>query len=308
MRVGSTQSIEKCYKEKILEFGCAANWLDYALNKKNQTIGDIFECVFAQTFKGDPRIFSITDSHGKPIGNHLLILENMANNSCILRYIPTILMPVICFYSFDVWKIRNKLDANGEPIHWFAFNLDEYCRNMDYDNNTASYLFITDPSKFYNELKEMIPIAVADNKLNLTSERFYGDFNPNEPVFFSDVNYHKFERDEVFWHNPENMEEMFWKLPEYEKQSELRYVIPNINFIQTFDPNGKIYDYKLNTLKVHLPHFQEYSQVVSAAEAHSLYFGNFNDKAHTNDFAISRMTFDEISRKMGFDGKDPVRY
>lgn len=308
MRVGSTKSIEKCYKEKTLQFGCAANWLDYALNEQNETIGDVFECVFAQTLKGDPRISAITDSHGKPMGDHLLVLENTADNSCILRYIPTILMPVMCFYSFNVQKIRKQMDTNGEPTTWFAFNLDEYCKDMNYDNSTASYLFITDPVKFYDELTVMVPIAVADNKTNLTSKRFYGNFNPNEPVFFRDIDYHKHKRNELFWDNPENMGELFWKLPEYEQQSELRYAIPNINFIQTFDPNVKPYDYKLNTLDVRLPHFQEYSQVVSASEAHSLYFGNFDDQAHTNDFAILRMTFDEIKKQMGLDGRHPVLY
>ena len=198
------------------------------------------------------------------------------------------------------------MDTNGEPTTWFAFNLDEYCRCMDYDNKTASFLFIMDPVRFYNELSAMVPIAVANNKSNLTSKRFYGDFNPNEPVFFRDVDYHKHKRNELFWDKTENMEELFWKLPEYEQQSELRYAIPNINFIQTYDPNTKPYDYKLNTLDVYLPHFQEYSKVFSASEAHSLYFGNFDDQAHTNDFAILGMTFEEISRKMRLNGSAPA--
>ena len=198
------------------------------------------------------------------------------------------------------------MDTNGEPTTWFAFNLDEYCRCMDYDNKTASFLFIMDPVRFYNELSAMVPIAVANNKSNLTSKRFYGDFNPNEPVFFRDVDYHKHKRNELFWDKTENMEELFWKLPEYEQQSELRYAIPNINFIQTYDPNTKPYDYKLNTLDVYLPHFQEYSKVFSASEAHSLYFGNSDDQAHTNDFAILGMTFEEISRKMRLNGSAPA--
>ena len=308
MRVGSIESIEKCYKEKVLQFGCAANWLDYALNKKNQTIGDVFECVFAQTLKGDPRISTITDSHGKPMGDHLLVLENAADNSCILRYVPTILVPVMCFYSFNAQKIRNKLDANGKQHKWFAFNLDEYCKIMGYDNKTTSFLFIMDPVKFYNDLRAMVPIAVEDNQSNLTSERYYGVFNPNEPLLFKDVNYDKHTRNEIFWDNPENMEDLFWKLPEYKQQSELRYIIPNINFIQTFDPNANSYNYKQNTLNVYLPHFQEYSKIVPASEVHSLYFWNFDDQAHTNDFAILRMTFDELIRKVESDGSALTLY
>lgn len=209
MKVGPTESIKKYYNKKTLQFGCAANWLDYALNKKNQTIGDIFECVFARLLAEDPRISYIMDSHGKPIGDHLLVLKNLADHSCLLRYIPTILMPVMCFYSFNVEKIRDKLDAKGKPTKWFAFNLDEYCRSMDYDNKAASFLFILDPVKFYNELMAMVPIAVENNRSNLTSKRFYGAFNPNEPIFFKDIDYHTHKRNDWFCDNPENMKDLF---------------------------------------------------------------------------------------------------
>ena len=76
MRVGNSKVIQKCYDEKTIQFGCAANWLDYALKCKNQAVGDYYECVFAHIPKGDARVNSITDIHGKPMGDHLLILEN----------------------------------------------------------------------------------------------------------------------------------------------------------------------------------------------------------------------------------------
>ena len=297
MRVGPTESIEKNYRDKILTFGCAANWLDYALTKGNQTVGDIFECVFARTVGRDPRIRSVTDSRGKPMGDHLLVLEDIediADNSCILRYIPTILVPVLCFYSFNVQKICEKLGKDDKPAENFAFNLDEYCKYMGYSTETASYLFITDPVRFYRELQMVIPAAIEENKSNLTSERFYGAFNPDEPLFFKDVEYHKHRRIDFFWDNPENMEELFWKLPEYEEQSELRYIIPNINFAQTFAPESGNYDYTLNTLDVCLPCFQEYSKVVPATEAHSLYFNIVDKQTYMSSCSILRMTFDEI--------------
>lgn len=302
MRVGPTESIEKCYFEKTLQFSCAANWLDYALTHKNKTIGDVFECVFAQTFKGDPHISDIVDSRGKPMGDHLLVLENTADDSCILRYIPTILVPVMCFYSFNVERIRKELANDGEPVGWFAFNLDEYCKDMDYNNDDASYLFITDPPKFFNELKAMIPTVVSNNISNLTSKRFYGNFNPNEPLFFKDIEYHKHKRNELFWDSPESMEELFWKLPEFERQSELRCMIPNVNFVQTYNPNYGTYKRNSNTLSVYLPHLQEYAVIARASEAHSLYFGNFDNQALSEDFAILRMTFDEINRQMKTNG------
>ena len=298
MRVGPTESIESSYKTKTLSFGCAANWLNYALEKGNQAIGDVFECVFAQTSKTDTRIPSLTDSRGKPMGNHLLILENTADDSCILRYIPTILVPVLCFYSFNVQKILKELEEKGKRFNNFAFNLDGYCSGMGYTAEAASYLFITDPLQLFQELQTMIPTAIEMNKSNLTSERFYGNFNQMSHFFCKDVEYHKHERNERFWDNPGSMEELFWKLPEYEQQSELRYIIPNINFVQSFDAESGRYDYTLNTLDVYLPHLQEYSMVVPASEAHSLYFSDCDTRNNTSKFFITRLTFDEIRKRM----------
>lgn len=298
MRVGPTESIEKNYRDKILTFGCAANWLNYALTKGNQTVGDIFECVFAQTYKTDTRIHGLTDSRGKPMGNHLLILENTADDSCILRYIPTILVPVLCFYSFNVQKILKELEEKGNQFNDFVFNLDGYCNGMGYSTETASYLFITDSTRFYRELQMMIPETIENNKTNLTSKRFYGDFNPKKPLFIRDVEYHRHKRNELFWDNPTSMEELFWKLPEYEQQSELRCIIPNINFVQSFDVESGRYDYTLNTLDVYLPHLQEYSTVVPASEAHSLYFEKVNGQSLASRFNILETIFDEICERM----------
>lgn len=113
-----------------------------------------------------------------------------------------------------------------------------------------------------------------------------------------DVDYHKHLGNEIFFDNPQNMEELFWKLPEYEQQSELRVVIPNINFKQIFDPDGIKYDYKLNTLNVILPHLQEYSEVVSAAEFHSLYFGRIDDRGNTGTFQILKETFSDLTKML----------
>lgn len=51
MRVGPTESIEKCYFEKTLQFSCAANWLDYALTHKNKTIGDVLNAYLPKHLK-----------------------------------------------------------------------------------------------------------------------------------------------------------------------------------------------------------------------------------------------------------------
>lgn len=297
MRVGETKSVEECYRNKRLTFACAANWLDYALTQGNRTVGDIFECVFARLPKEDLHIQDMTDSRGRQMGDHLLVLENMADNSCVLRYIPTVLVPVLCFYSFNIQKCCRELEKDGKPVKEFAFNLDEYCKGMMYEVETASYLFIIDTVQFCQELQLMIPEAIKRNKANLTSKRFYGDFNPKEPLFFRDVEYHKHKRNEFFRDKSASMEELFWKLPEYEQQSELRFIIPNINFAQTFDPARGNYNYKLNTLDVYLPRLQEYSMVVSANEAHSLLFDNITRQDHTCNFKILSTPFDKICER-----------
>lgn len=292
MRVGNSKVIQKCYDEKTIQFGCAANWLDYALKYKNQAVGDYYECVFAHIPKGDARVNSITDIHGKPMGDHLLILENQRDGSSLLRLIPTILMPTICFFSFNVQRIRKQMDKEGEATKWFAFDLDAYREDMEYQDD-ASFLFITDPVSFFQDLKESIPISVEKNKKNLTSKRFYSGFNPQEPFIFRDVDYHHYTDDRPFFDYQDNREELFWKLPKYEQQSELRIAISHLNFVQTYDPSLE-YDYNKNKLDIFLPHFQEYAMIVPASKAHSLYFGGFDTDCHTNDFAVLELTMKDI--------------
>ena len=53
MRVGSKERLEKCYREKKLEFSCAANWVDYAQNG-NSVTGDYLECIFAHVNRNVP--------------------------------------------------------------------------------------------------------------------------------------------------------------------------------------------------------------------------------------------------------------
>ena len=80
-------------------------------------------------------------------------------------------------------------------------------------------------------------------------------------------------------------------------------MIPNVNFVQTYNPNYGTYNRNSNTLNVYLPHLQEYAVIARASEAHSLYFGNFDNQAFSGDFAILRMTFDEISSQIKTNGE-----
>ena len=166
MRVGSAETINNDYSQCTLSFGCPANWMDFAFKSKNHSIGDIYECIFAHLRFGDPRIDNITDIKGRPMRNHLLIHENQADKTCLLRLIPTILTPVLCFYSFNVDKIMAKLNG-GYAAGGFAFDLDKYKDAIIGSSEDASFLFIKNPSQFIEELKTQVPIAVEENIDNL---------------------------------------------------------------------------------------------------------------------------------------------
>lgn len=293
MRVGSKKRILQWYETKTLQFGCAANWIDYTFKDKSNPTGDFFECIFAHTTMDDPRICKMTDIKGEPMGDNLLISVNKTDATCLLRFEPTILMPVLCLYSFDVPGIIAAED-DGSKTRWFAFNLDKYREAMKYSEAESSFLFVTDPISFFKDLRYSIPDAVKHNHENLTSERFYGHFNPSEPFLCKGINYHRHHKNELFFDQPETSEDLFWKLPEYEWQSEMRIAIPNINFKQAFDPQNQPYDYKKNTLTVHLPNFHKYAHVFPANDAHSLLFNNFTSDGVGCDFRVLRLTVDEI--------------
>lgn len=156
---------------------------------------------------------------------------------------------------------------------------------MGYKEEDASFLFITQPKRFLEELKAAIPQAVKNNTNKHTDQRFYGAFNPDEPVFSNTVDYSRHKSSELFYDNPGSFEEMFWKMPDYDYQSEVRIIIPNINFQQTFDADN--YDKYENSLLVELPYVKEYAKVYPAKDAHTLIFENFDDRQGTMDFSIS---------------------
>ena len=300
LRVGSNQAIERCYHKKTLTFSCAANWLDYALKHNDQATGDFFECAFAHVPKDDPRIAEIRAADGKPMGNNLLILENKKDNSCILRYVPAILMPAVSFYSFhpiDIIKRNQSLSIeNSEKQPYITFSLDKYRSSMGYKPENASYLLINNVREFIDELKERIPIAVDENKENLTSKRFFIKYNPKETILCKDVNYKAYKRNEVFFCPNNNLNEMFWKLPEYEWQSEVRMVIPHMNFVQSYDFIS--YDYQINTLDVFLPKFQTYASIFPAKKVHTIFFDQFNETELSYNYCLLEMTCDDIQQKL----------
>lgn len=276
MRAGKTEEIMDGYKNNYLKFGCPANWINYALKCANDTIGDVCECVFANVKDNDPRINSLTDKYGKPMGDHLLILNNEKTHTSLLRYVPIILRPTMCFYSFkyellyNEYKIRQLRDEQ-----YLEFYLDEYLEFIGLNEENTSFLFITNTDGFIQDLKKAVPKAVENNRKNLTSKRFYEEFVSHKPIAVDYINYHKHKRNELFFDNPDSEEVSFWKFPEYEDQSEIRFVIPRINFKQDINNNMDGYDYKQNELNVYLPNFKSYAQVFLAKEVYSLLFNNF---------------------------------
>lgn len=245
MRVGRRAEIEHCWDSKSLSFGCPANWIDKQLRGGDNSTGDIFECVFAHIPSDDPRIFTQVDSRGNPMGENLLIIQNQIDGSYLLRYIPAILTPILCMYA---------IKQNDLPI-----NLASFASAMKYSCEECAFLFIRNPCLFFDELKQQVPIAV-NNNTNLTSERFYSPFTPSNPIDVNLVNYNKYTSTKFFYDRQDYLEELFWKLPEYSYQSECRIVIPQINFVQSYDPNKK-YEHMRNHLEVSVPHLHEYAEI-----------------------------------------------
>lgn len=280
-RIGRKSTIEQQFKEGYITFGCPANWIDYSIKHKDSQTGDLYECIIGQTLQCDPRVEEL----GKTYHNNLLQMNHPNNGLCLVRFIPTILTPTLCFYSFNTDSERNAQRLKGKTGDVVTYNLDRYRRRMGYAEEEASFLFIEDKDSFVNDLRSNVPIAVEQNKNNLTSERVFGRFHPKKPLLINDVDYSRHTKDEIFVDNPMSSQEIFWKMPEYAYQHEMRFIIPGTNFIQSYD---SLYGYNptKNVINVHLPHLKEYALVYPASEAHTIRFSEFNDSDKTMKFSI----------------------
>lgn len=264
LRIDSFENLLKCYDEKYLEFSCAANWIDYCVKSANNTIGDYWECIFAHLPEGDPRL-NVLDSRGRPMGSNLYLLYREKDHSYFLRFVPTILMPVMCFYSFNQEEIKKKRDDKGNAF----FSFEKYKQAMEY-NCDCAFLIIKDVSRFYQELKIEIPKSVSKYEKKLSSECFYEGFTPKEACIADKVDYSKLD-DEYFSFQENYTEELFWKRRRYEWQSEVRFVVPHIHFKQRYLEDG-LYDYKENKLKVSLPNLHTYAEIYFEKEAKGIRF------------------------------------
>lgn len=125
-----------------------------------------------------------------------------------------------------------------------------------------------DPPQFIEELSRQIICTVKkDPSCNLTSERFYREFNPQESLFVGEVEYGRHNTEKIFEEKPNGTEEIFWKSQDYAWQSEVRFTIPNLNYVQTYDPKRE-YDVGKNQLDIYLTHFHKYAEVLGPQEKH----------------------------------------
>lgn len=253
-RVGEEDSIKNNYDNNFIEFGCAANWIDYSLKNKDSAIGDYYECIFGHLKAGDGRL-KVSDAHGYEMRDNLFMLYDGKDNSYYLRYMPTILMPALCFYSLS----KNQILGNSKNFRgMYSFNLKKYAYCIGYDNTNVGCLIIKKPDLFVNELRKQIPIAVEEQKCILSSEMFYGSFLQDEPVIFSKINYDKFLSKKYFIDNENPTEEIFWKRKKFEWQSEVRFVIPHIHFAERYSQDS--YRYDTHRLKIELPNLHSYAE------------------------------------------------
>lgn len=144
MRVGSLERIRACYESQTISFGCAANWVDIA-KTGNQTTGDALECVYAHLKKGTP--VDVRDCMGNPMGNHLQELTDSKDGTKYLRFVPTLLTPALCLFSFSVDKLLLRTNQSEIPFapKCIRFDLLKYRTFMEYNNaDDTGFLFITD--------------------------------------------------------------------------------------------------------------------------------------------------------------------
>ena len=148
-----------------------------------------------------------------------------------------------------------------------VFRADRYAQYMGYANKEMGVLLIQDLRGLISDLKKQIPIAIKENRYNLTQERYHVSAPTEEVLFANTIDYSRHQRFDIFEEEPVPPEELFWKFPEYKKQAELRIVIPHWNFIQSYDPfKPEKYDKKKNYLPVNLPQLHSYASLFIPSE------------------------------------------
>lgn len=271
MRAGNYRSIWSDYKNNWITFSCPANWIDYAAKQKKRNITsgieDWHECTFAHVDKSFNEN-GVTNGRGIPSGSNLLCSVSSKDGSKFLAQIPVILTPALCFFSFG--NIAKRILSQEDNTDRIGFGLDNYLHNLGYQEKGTGYLFITNYKWFAEELTEQIPIAIKKNIRNMNSDAFTIPFDSKNPVIMNEVDYNRYKISDYFYIQDSYLDAMFCKDKSFEYQSEMRIVIPHINFNQRFPKDN--YDYKQNQLKVFLPNLRKYATVLSAEQFNHISF------------------------------------
>lgn len=261
IRVARRESIREDYLSNQITFSCSANWYDYAVKHKNDTVGDQLECVYAHLPIGDPRINEV-DCHGNPMGNNLTMLFDERNQSVYLRHEPVLLTPAFCFYQCTIDR-DSIIENNG-----LRFDLYEYCRGMGYKLEDVLFLVIHNPGEFEQDLRKNVPLAVKENAELLVldgSGGYVQAFDDKNPINYCPVDYDKHNFDDFFYKKNTYKQEMWWKGSKYRTQSEGRVVVPSVHFRQRYS-DAIEYDYSKNLLKVKLSNIKNYASIVDGSE------------------------------------------
>lgn len=286
IRVDSKKNLEDCYRSNVIEFGCPANWYDYAVKHQNISIGDQLECVYAHIPLSDIRINEV-DKTGRPIGNNLTMLVDYNNNTVFLRHEPVLLTPTFCFFQ-DILSIQDfnmqrkvsrffkycKIVLNNIERPAFAFDLNAYATKMGYKISNSLFFVVTDPGLFEKDLRKNIPDSVFQNRDNLIYDGtggYVAAFSNDNPINFMKVDYNKHQSHELFYEKNDYRAEMWWKDSRYKDQQEGRIVIPGVHFKQRYD-DGLEYNWKKNRLKVKLPNMKLYSFICDGSKNPYIFF------------------------------------
>ena len=268
IRVDQTERIIDQFNNNYVIFGCPANWINYA-RTHDDGIADKYEAICGHVGKNDKRLSMICDD-GVPLNAfRSLWNEEGPNDTVYVRYIYDCLTPAICFYSVNV---KSKLKEKASRV---VIDLQEYYYSLGVKKEECSILVILNVSRFLSELRDSIPIALA-NHHHINVDRF----NNTCILLAEDIHYDLDLNDEFF--SIGSLKSIYHKLPKYSPQKEARLIIPNVFF--TSDPVYNPSAFSDNRLAVRVPELKEYAHIINASEADYLICGDY--RKDTDDFGL----------------------
>ena len=256
LRFDDWDRIKDQYERRYLTFSCAANWFNHAITNKNNTIGDVFEGVFAR-ISSDESSLAILHKELKEKGSNLITTQ-LNDGTILLRYKPIILQPSLCFYNYYPYNKESSAITDVEE----SLNISEILSALGYP---SGLLHVLRPEQLLEELKKQVPLAVEENITLLSDREFLNRFDPHEPIEMQDINYTAYPENSLFY-NCSYGQELFWKLSKYKDQKETRVVINNISFAQPINNDFEGYDAQKSLLKVKMPNIQQYAKIYQIDE------------------------------------------